>query len=158
MPEQQVVGVRDQRRALPARRHVARPEVRNHRNARGHSLENLDARASADAQRHLLEALNTRKPVGEKGIGPLPLFYRIVTQFRTLQEPQQDCRAWITKFRQGRCPAALANISLVVCARNREEAEKHVSMIVRAMDPEAAALPPEKELGYQPPPVLGENI
>jgi Zn-dependent protease with chaperone function/tetratricopeptide (TPR) repeat protein len=94
------------------------------------------------AQGHLLSALNTKRPLGENGTGPLPLFHQIVAGLRMLQEPKLNCQTWIASFEKGTGPAALLNVSLIVCAQSREEAEKHVAMIVRAMDPESSPLSP----------------
>ena len=94
------------------------------------------------AQGHLLAALNTRRPLGENAIGPLPLFHHIVARLRMLQEPEPNCQTWIASFQKGTGPAALLNVSLMVCAQSREEAEKHVVAIVRAMDPESSLASP----------------
>jgi len=94
------------------------------------------------ARGHLLAALNTKRPFGENGIGPLPLFHHIVTRLRMLQEPQLNCQTWIASFEKGTVPAALFNVSFIVCAQNREDAEKHVATIVHAMDPELPILSP----------------
>ena len=94
------------------------------------------------AESHLLSALNTKCPLGENGTGPLPLFHQIVSRLRMLQEPELNCQTWIASFEKGTGPAALLNVSLIVCAQSREEAEKHVVRIVRAMDPESSPLSP----------------
>ena len=92
------------------------------------------------AQGHLLAALNTKRPLGENAIGPLPLFPYIVARLRMLQEPEPNCQTWIASFQKGTGPAAVPNMSLMVCAQSREDAEKHVAAIIHAMDPESPLL------------------
>jgi len=92
------------------------------------------------AQGHLLAALNTKRPLGENAIGPLPLFHYIVARLRMLREPEPNCQTWIASFQKGTGPAAVPNMSLMVCAQSREDAEKHVAAIVHAMDPESSLL------------------
>ncbi len=91
------------------------------------------------ARQHLLAALNTKRPVGEGGIGPLPLFQRIVTQLLQLQEPELNCRAWVARLAANVSVPALANQSFMIYAPARAEAERYLNLIVGAMQPE---LPP----------------
>jgi hypothetical protein len=100
------------------------------------------------AEGHLLAALNTKRPLGENGIGPLPLFGYIVGGLRMLQKPEVNCQTWIASFAKGSVPAALDNVSFMGCAPSREDAEKHVAAIVRAMAPELS-LPAPASIGWK---------
>lgn len=99
-------------------------------------------RDTEEARKRLLAALDTRKTVGEGGAGALQLFHQIIARLRALHEPAPECRSWIATFSAEGVPAALANQSLIVCARNRTEAEQHLNLVVGAMVPDNPPLLP----------------
>ena len=91
------------------------------------------------ARSHILSALDISRPVGEHGVGPLPLFPRIVGRLLWLQEPVLNCRAWIASVAGNATPRALANASFMIFAPDRPEAEQHFETLLRAM---RAGMPP----------------
>jgi tetratricopeptide (TPR) repeat protein len=87
------------------------------------------------ARRHILEALNLSRPLGENATGPLPLFNTIVGHLVALEEPVPHCKAWIASFDGSMKPQALANTSLLVYATARQQAEQSLDAILNAMEP-----------------------
>lgn len=107
-------------------------------------LARLEAqeRNKEQAKKYLIEALNTGRALGEKAVGPLPLFNRITSQLLSLEEPMQNCRAWIASLNGGKSPPGLANKSLLIYAPGRRQAEEFLNELVCAMQPGTPPLIP----------------
>jgi tetratricopeptide (TPR) repeat protein len=116
---------------------------------RGHYPEALLglARAAADEKRldeareHLISALDVEKTVGRYGRTAVELFHQTVSQITMLDEPRENCIAWIVGFPAEASPAALARRSLMLYATSRRAAEKHLEMILTAMKPGNSVTP-----------------
>lgn len=92
-----------------------------------------------EARKLLLAALDTERTLGEKAVGPLPLFHQITGQMLFLEEPVIGCRAWIASLNGGKSPKALANKSILIYAPARQGAEQYLNDLMSAMEP---SLPP----------------
>jgi len=53
----------------------------------------------------------------------------------SLEEPVQNCRAWIASLNGGKSPPGLANKSLLIYAPGRQQAEQFLNELVGAMQP-----------------------
>jgi Zn-dependent protease with chaperone function/tetratricopeptide (TPR) repeat protein len=99
-------------------------------------------RGEKDAVRtRLVEALNVEKQVGHDGRSAVELFPATVAQLTMLEEPRENCVAWIASFPADAQPAALANVSLMVYARERAVAEQHLYVVISAMQPSSPVTP-----------------
>lgn len=107
-------------------------------------LARLEAqeRNKEQAKKYLIEALNTGRALGERAVGPLPLFNHITSQLLSLEEPVQNCRAWIASLNGGKSPPGLANRSLLIYASGRQQAEEFLHELVCAMQPGTPPLIP----------------
>lgn len=99
------------------------------------------AKNKEQARKHLLAALDTERPLGEKAVGPLPLFHRITGQLVSLEEPLPNCRAWIASMNGGKSPPGLANKSLLIYAAERQQAERFLNDLFQAMQPGTPPIP-----------------
>ena len=97
-------------------------------------LEAFD-RNKEQARKHLITALNTGRELGERAVGPLPLFHQIINQMLALEDPVSNCRAWIVSLNGGKSPPGLANRALLIYANGREQAEQYFKELVFAMEP-----------------------
>jgi len=93
------------------------------------------AKNKEQAKKHLMAALDTARPLGQKAVGPLPLFHRIAGQLLALEDPVANCRAWVASLNGGKSPPGLANKSLLIYAPGRSQAEQFLNEIVCAMQP-----------------------
>jgi tetratricopeptide (TPR) repeat protein len=93
------------------------------------------AKNKEQAKKHLIAALDTARPLGQKAVGPLPLFHRIAGQLLALEDPVANCRAWVASLNGGKSPPGLANKSLLIYAPGRVQAEQFLNEIVGAMQP-----------------------
>jgi tetratricopeptide (TPR) repeat protein len=100
-------------------------------------LARLEAHAKnkEQAKRHLMAALDAARPLGQKAVGPLPLFHRITGQLLSLEDPVPNCRAWVASMNGGKSPPGLANKSILIYAPGRHQAEQFLNEIVGAMEP-----------------------
>jgi len=100
-------------------------------------LARLEAHAKnkEQAKKHLMAALDTARTLGQKAVGPLPLFHRITGQLLSLEEPIPNCRAWVASMNGGKSPPGLANKSILIYAPGRPQAEQFLNEIVGAMEP-----------------------
>jgi tetratricopeptide (TPR) repeat protein len=96
------------------------------------------ARNKEAARKHLLAALDTSRELGEKAVGPLPLFHQINQQLLFLEEPVPGCRAWTAKFGLigGKPPFGLENKAILVFAPTRQQAEDSFFALFGAMQPD----------------------
>jgi hypothetical protein len=101
-----------------------------------------------EARQLLVAALNTERVLGERALGPLPLFHEITGQLLSLEDPVAGCRAWIASLNGGGSPKALANKSILIYAPARQSAEHYLSNLLAAMEP---SLPPvsASEMGWR---------
>ena len=106
-------------------------------------LARLEAQAqnAAQARKHLVEALNLQRPLGDKAVGPLPLFNQILGQLLALEDPARDCRAWIAHLNGGKSPPGLENKSLLVYATSSQQAEDTLFNLFATMQPSAPPFP-----------------
>jgi Zn-dependent protease with chaperone function/tetratricopeptide (TPR) repeat protein len=88
-----------------------------------------------EARDYLLSALDVDKAVGPQGRTSLELFHVIAGQLTMLEEPREQCSAWIVTFPPGTSPEALAERSLMMFARTRTIAEQHLDFVLKAMRP-----------------------
>jgi Zn-dependent protease with chaperone function len=88
-----------------------------------------------ESRQHLLAALDVSSTPGEESVGPLQLFHQIINLLVTLRDPIPNCRAWIARLNGNASPPALANVSFMVYAPGRSEAEKYLATILDAMRP-----------------------
>jgi len=100
-------------------------------------LARLEAlqRNKEQARKHLIAALNTDRELGEKAVGPLPLFHQITGQMLSLEEPVPNCRAWVASLNGGKSPPGLANKSVLIYASGRPQAEQFLNELISAMQP-----------------------
>ncbi len=114
------------------------------------------ARNNPLARQHLESALNIDRPLGDKAVGPLPLFNQILGQLLELEEPVPNCRAWRAHLLGLRAPHAFAAKSALVYAPTSQAAEAMLQMLFAKMQP---GVPPivgqatvwrEAEKEYQP--------
>jgi tetratricopeptide (TPR) repeat protein len=94
------------------------------------------------ARLHLLSALNTERTLGEKAIGPLPLFHQILGQLAALEAPVPECRAWVATLNGGKSPPGLEKKSLLIYAVTRQQAEASLNKLFAAMQPTTPPPPP----------------
>ena len=107
-------------------------------------LARLEAHAKnkEQAKRHLMAALDTVRPLGQKAVGPLPLFHRITGQLLSLEDPVPNCRAWVASTDGGKkTPPGLVNKSILVYAPGRLQAEQFLYEIFGAMQPGTSPVP-----------------
>ncbi len=95
----------------------------------------LHARNKAAARRHFLGALNTKLEVGENGANAVSLFPHAVGQLMMLNEPVENCRAWIATCNHVAPVPAFANTAFLIYALEKAGAEKFFHEIVAAMQP-----------------------
>jgi hypothetical protein len=95
-------------------------------------------RQNAEARSHLLAALNLEKDVGRQGRTAMELFHAIIGQLAMLEEPRENCVAWIASFGPTAMPPALAQHSLMLYATTQYAAETHLDAILSAMLPSTA--------------------
>jgi Zn-dependent protease with chaperone function/tetratricopeptide (TPR) repeat protein len=88
-----------------------------------------------EAKRHTLAALNTDLALGQEGVGTWQILHPILTQMRWLQEPAENCRAWIASFPRNIQPAPLAGQSLIVYAPDLQQAQAHLQGLLEALQP-----------------------
>ena len=81
------------------------------------------------------------RELGERALGPLPLFRQILAQLASLEEPVAGCRAWIATLKGGRLPAGLANKSLLIYAPSQQYAKDSLHRLLSAMQPAAPPIP-----------------
>lgn len=95
----------------------------------------LHARNKTEARRYFLNALNTVPEVGENGANVITLFPHAVGQLVMLNEPMENCRAWIATCGKVAPLPAFANSTFLVYASEKTDAEKYFHEIVAAMQP-----------------------
>jgi tetratricopeptide (TPR) repeat protein len=86
------------------------------------------------ARKHIFSAVDVKKPLGSKALGPIPLFHRIIVQLLALQDPVPGCRAW-TATLTASTPEALINKTLLIYAAGTSEADGYLQSLLRAMQP-----------------------
>ncbi|MEP6663057.1 MAG: M48 family metalloprotease, partial [Verrucomicrobiota bacterium] len=91
----------------------------------------VHSKNKSEARRHLLAALNIKLEVGENGAPALSLFPQAIGQLVMLNEPVDNCRAWIANC--GPIPPipSFQKQSFLVFAPTRSEAEKYLQEIGR---------------------------
>jgi Zn-dependent protease with chaperone function len=100
-----------------------------------------NGKRSNEAKEHLISALDIEMSVGPYGRSALELFHHTVGQLMMLDEPRENCMAWIVGFPAGASPAALARRSLMLYATSRRAAENHLQMVLEAMRPGQSVTP-----------------
>jgi Zn-dependent protease with chaperone function/tetratricopeptide (TPR) repeat protein len=100
-----------------------------------------------EARSHLMNALNVEKEPGPRARTAIELFLSIVGQLAMIEEPREDCVAWVVKFPKDAVPTALAERSLMVYATTRYAAETHLKLVLKAMQPNTA-ITPNSRLGW----------
>jgi hypothetical protein len=91
--------------------------------------------ARNEARRYLLSALNLEEKVGPRSRTAVELFHAIVGQLMMLEEPRENCVAWIATFPAEAQPTALAQRSLMLYGTSRSAAETHLNEVLAAMQP-----------------------
>jgi Zn-dependent protease with chaperone function len=84
------------------------------------------------ARRHLFAALKFEGASFTSGQSMASVFQQILVRLVALDERRQVCKSWIAKI-PSRSHSPLADVSLLVCATDRTEAETHLRTIVDAM-------------------------
>jgi Zn-dependent protease with chaperone function/tetratricopeptide (TPR) repeat protein len=92
-------------------------------------------------RQYLLQALDLEKEVGAGGRTAVDLFQPIVAQLRLLEEPQENCQAWIGTFPADADPSPLAGRALMLYAPNQNRAMQYIDEILTAMQPNGKRTP-----------------
>jgi hypothetical protein len=79
--------------------------------------------------------MNVDEPVTTGGRSAHELFYASLQQLTHLEDPREDCLAWVVTLPAHASPSALARQSLLVYARNRSTAESLLNTVLAAMTP-----------------------
>jgi hypothetical protein len=69
------------------------------------------------------------------------LFHPILSQLLALEEPRENCAAWIATLPNDAVPSALAGCSLMLYGTSRKAAEDAVNFLASAMAPTSKVTP-----------------
>lgn len=87
----------------------------------------------AAARRHVLEALNFRRPLGKHATPPLELLRPALTQLALLEQAIPSARAWMASVADTAVPSLLAGMSFLVFASTQKLAEEYFLGVIEAM-------------------------
>jgi len=94
------------------------------------------------ARWHILEALDTSRPLGENARNPLSLFAQAVRQILQLEEPVINARSWTATFMDNASAGPFANQSFLIFATDISQAEEFLRTITDAVQPGKPSLVP----------------
>jgi tetratricopeptide (TPR) repeat protein len=108
-------------------------------------LARLDAvkRDTASARQHILDALDSTKPLGTDAVGPLPLFLNAVGQLNQLRDPVSGAQSWIVRFTSAQVAGPLAKEAFLVYAVDQASAVAVVKEVADALRPKEPSLLPQ---------------